>query len=613
MKTQHIISLGAILAGSLFPAGVRAQDLNKEITIDREIVPEQRAAARPTVFPTVKLPEIKKVSLRMQEAEGNAPVATGLSRFEPALTEAAFGASPWRGYVDLGYFPSLDVALSAGYAIIAREATGLNVWLQADNRDYKYDSSPYGDFRWKSLDISGGLDFVQRFGSYNRLRLSTDVAYSGWSFPETYYGQSAVIPVTDPTVPVEAPASSTLNNFRWNLRGSFEGRYSDHLTYGVGARFGLFNNKKVREALPDAAAFTLPAANQTIFGFNGNVREQVSDNAAVGLDIEGKFLHYGHFFNAAALAAESPSWEMPLDGEVGGKTLGQIDFLPAVEYNGGSFYGRAGARLGLSFNSGKTFHVAPDVTLGVNPDSRFGAWLKFGGGVETNPMERLFATSRYSDFRAGYHFSNLAFTGQLGLRIGPFYGASLTLTADYAAANDWLMPFQSERNQGEVYNFFLAQRMRSWKIGGRIDWQYRSLVEVALSYEGTLGDDNDKNWIYWSDRARHVLGVSATVRPLGALSVDLGFTARLDRRQECRYIGADIWLNDQDYYEGGASQDCSYKLGDLTNLWGGASWRFTPAFTVFGRVDNILNKRSRLIFGIPSQGLTGLVGITYKF
>lgn len=613
MKTPYFISFGLLVAGALSPLHLRAQDLNKEITIDREIVPEQRAAARPTVFPSVKMPAPKTISLRMQEADGAGNVIPGIFRFEPASTKDAFAATPYRGYVDLGYFPSIDFAVSAGYAIVAKEATSLNVWFQGDNRNYKDDNSPYGDFKWKSLDIAAGLDFSQRFGAYNRLKLSTDMAYSCWATPAWYFGYHPNESLADPTLPGEIPSSSDFNNFRWNLKGSFEGRYSDHLTYGIGVKFRLFNNKKVREEIPGIDGRTLPASNQTTFGFKGNVREQVSDNAAVGLDIVGNFLHYSHFYSAAMFLEDLPLETIPLDGDFKGKTLGQIDFTPAAEYNGGNFYGRAGARLGLSFNSGKTFHVAPDVTVGVNPDPRFGAWLKLSGGIETNPMERLFTTSRYSDFRLGYGFSNLAFSGQLGLRVGPFYGAALTLTADYAAANDWLMPFQGENGSGDLYNFFLAQRIRAWKFGARIDWQYRSLVELALSYETTPGDADDKNWLYWADRARHVFGATVTVKPLKPLAIDLGFTARIDRRQQCSYLGTYTWINDQDYIENPTAIDRSYSLGDLTNLWAGASWRFTPAFTVFARVDNILNKRSQLIYGIPSQGLTGLVGITYKF
>ncbi|MDE5625685.1 MAG: hypothetical protein K2I61_05110, partial [Muribaculaceae bacterium] len=100
--------------------------------------------------------------------------------------------------------------------------------------------------------------------------------------------------------------------------------------------------------------------------------------------------------------------------------------------------------------------------------------------------------------------------------------------------------------------------------------------------------------------------------PLSPLTIDLGFTGRLDRRQAMASAGGIEYLNSQDYIvtEGYTG---TYDLGDLTNLWAGASWRFTPALTVFARFDNILDKHSSLVFDIPAQGFTGLFGVGYKF
>ena len=174
------------------------------------------------------------------------------------------------------------------------------------------------------------------------------------------------------------------------------------------------------------------------------------------------------------------------------------------------------------------------------------------------------------------------------------------------------MPFQQASLTDRVYNMFAPSRIRAWKFGARIDWQYRSLVTVALSYECVPADTDDRAWIDWYDRARHVAGASVSVKPISPLTIDLGFTARLDRAQWIENPGGITYINDQDYiitepYAG------SYDLGDLTNLWVGASWRFTPALTVFARFDNILDKHSAQVFNVPTQGFTGLFGIGYKF
>lgn len=599
MKTKHVIISGALIASLT----ASAQDLNKEITIDRDIVPAQRAAARPVVFPSVIPPAISSVTLRMEERETAPGITPGIAPYEPATGLGAFPATPWRGYADLGYFPAADFGLSAGYAIVDKASTRLNVWLQAGARSYEngqrsfMDETIADDFKWKSLDITGGVGFSQKFGSHNRLDLSTDVAYSTTSYPDL---------------------AKDLGNFRWHLDGLFTGRANDRLTYRVGAGVGIFHNRQ-QELLWDATAgddLPMPV-NQTSVSVVAGVRHQASDNLAVGIDVDGGMLHYNSFLTPGMMAAGmygspflSPS----------GKTLGQVDFIPAVEYNAGSFYGRAGARLGLSVNSGSSFHVAPDVTFGVNPSSAFGAWVKLGGGVETNSLESMWQRSRYADPRQAYDFSNVAFTGQLGLRVGPFKGASLTLTADYAAANDWYMPMV-EIDGSSRYNLFAPGRVRAWKLGARVDWSYREIVTLALSYDYNPGDGADHAWLYWADRARQVIGASVSVNPLpfltvmsveSPLTIDLGVASRIDRRQWVESAGGADYVNSQDYLltQGYA---ISEKLGDLTNLWAGASWRFTPALTVFARFDNILDRRVTMVFGAPTQGFTGLFGLGYKF
>lgn len=602
MKTRHILAAAGLLAST----AISAQDLNKEITIDRDIVPAQRAAQRPVVFPGVTPPAVAPVSLRMEESGSMTRISPAITPYEPAAGEGAFPFTPYRGYVDLGYFPGIDLGLSAGYAILDKEKTKINVWLQGDNRDYKSGGeSLWKDFRWKNLDIAGGFGFSQKFGSYNTLRLSTDIAFSSWSSPWEWvvdgrelYGDN----LGDDT-------DKNLTNLRWHFAGEFSGRANDRLTYGFGAGVGILNNRKPKMTwLGEVPDYYPQPVDETSAQFNANVRHQVSGNAAVGIKAEGTFIHYSSFLTPALMAAEINDDHIENPGS---KTIGQIDFVPAVEYNAGSFYGKAGARLGLSVNSGSSFHIAPDVVLGINPDAMFGAWLKFGGGVKANSLETVFQRSRYADTRLAYDLSNVALTGQFGLRVGPFKGASLTLTADYAAANDWLMPYQMTDGL-RVYNLFAPAKIRSWKFGARLDWEYRSLVAVALSYECNPGDGDNHAWLYWDDRARHVLGASVSVTPVSPLTVDLGFTARLDRLQWMASPGGLEYVNDQDYIIKGPVF-VSYKLGDLTNLWAGASWRFTPALTVFARFDNILGKRASLPFDVPSQGFTGLFGLGYKF
>ena len=54
-------------------------------------------------------------------------------------------------------------------------------------------------------------------------------------------------------------------------------------------------------------------------------------------------------------------------------------------------------------------------------------------------------------------------------------------------------------------------------------------------------------------------------------------------------------------------------LGIISNLKAGALYRITPQWSAFLRGENLLNRKTLLIGGMPGQGITGLVGATYKF
>ena len=578
-----------ILAFPLLAAGLcaQAQDLNKEITIDRDIIPTERAAARPVVFPSLLPPVVSPVTLTMQPDLHPSAISPALTYYAPASTGGAFPATPFRGYVDLGYFPTLDAGLSAGYAILDRKDTKLNVAVQLDTRDYKgLSGTSTADFRFKTFDVGGKVDFMQRFGSFNTLRVGTDGAYSRTTLPDY-----------------------TAGNVRWHLNAAFDGR-AGSVTYGVSAGGGIFNHTNS------------DALHQTSMDFGAYLRGNVTANALLGVRVEGKFLHFNHYYTSDSLLLRTvfagDKNTKPFDIQPGGKTVGQVDVIPAAEYNSGAFYGRAGVRLGFSVNGDKSFHAAPDVMLALNPASAFGAWVQLGGGVQTNSLEDMWQLSRYADPRLATSLSNVAFTGQLGVRVGPFYGASLTLTCDYAAANHWLMPTVLSADN-TTYNVWTPSRIRAWKAEARFEWQFRKLLNVALSYDANLGGGQERHWLYWRDGARQVIGASLAVTPIRPLEINAGFTVRLDRGERS-INGTEIiyteWRGDehgQDYILG-ATAGCRHtSLGDLSNLYAGASYRITEAFTAFARFDNILNKRTQLMFGVPSQGFTGLFGVGYKF
>ncbi len=154
--------------------------------------------------------------------------------------------------------------------------------------------------------------------------------------------------------------------------------------------------------------------------------------------------------------------------------------------------------------------------------------------------------------------------------------------------------------------------MRSWKASAQLHWSFRRLLSLDVTFESTLGSDDKNTWIDWRDRARHVLQAAVSVRPVAPLTIDLSYSLRMKRRMP---VAGDMFLLLADDAQPGeaVAAVADFNLKNVSNLSAGATYRVTEAFSVFARVENILNTDSYLLPFVPAQGISGLVGIGYKF
>ena len=63
----------------------------------------------------------------------------------------------------------------------------------------------------------------------------------------------------------------------------------------------------------------------------------------------------------------------------------------------------------------------------------------------------------------------------------------------------------------------------------------------------------------------------------------------------------------------GVPESCEISLKNRHRLNVGASYRFSQPFTVFARVENLLNRTEYDAAAVASQGITGAIGVGFKF
>lgn len=594
------------MAGAAFTTA-QAQ-LNKEITIEREIVPEVRAASRLDIFPRTLTISSDKVDLDFLDYTTPGAFANALRTLQPASTEAAIPLTPYRGYVDAGYFPAANATLSAGYSILSDSLTALDVRGQLNNIAYKDRPGAETDkVNYNRFFGAIGAGFARRFGSYGTLSVSTDLAF------RSFKNLDALIIESDPEID-NVPGKTGQSTVEWNIGTAWKGNNGSGLRYHAGVDFGIFNFTRtsywmqfVSDGFGVHDDLVPPPVHQRRLGFDLGLSQTFGGRSRAGVDVSGTFLMYNSFCDPTVPGnyEYDDIYYGDEDREYGflavpgsGKTIGVLSFNPYYSLlpESRAVSVRLGAQVDVTFNYGKALHVAPDILLGVNPASGFGAWIRLGGGERLNSLKELSEFTPYISPLFAYGTSNIPVDGELGLRVGPFKGVALSVDLAYAAANSWLMPVF-----GEMYGIgFRAYDLRSWKAGVHLTWDYRSIVALDAGFETRLQKDASHAWLYWRDGARSRLSASLTVRPIAPLAIDLGYTMSVSRSMDIGELGA-------------PENQERFCLKDRNLLNAGVSYALTDAFTVFGRVENILDNRAYEALGVPSQGLTGAVGLGWKF
>ena len=557
-----------IIAGmtviSVLPAA--AQGLSKEITIDKDVVPQERAASRLIVLPTIMDVKPDETDLQFSYTGISARLAPYAGWLAPARVGNAVSVSDWRGYVKAGYFPAYNATLSAGYRVLDTETDHFNVWGHFSGSSWRNpDSNIDKNLRPKFNDSGAALGaaYQRKISSVSTLAASITLGGDWFNNPfevsQGVIGGKLDIGWTSKAGRVDYSAAIHGDVFKmqkvWNYWSSLGGvKPAAEQTFSIDGYMSVpFSN--VNSVLKSALSFDYSA---TLINRNNSMRA----------------LSHGNYFAQDRQAS------------------GLVSLTPGVKFGGTNYQVNIGARVDLSFNSGNGgFHVAPKIEAVGAASRYFRVYATATGGQVANTASEIFGELRYINPSLSYAFSQVALDADAGFIVGPWRGLQLTIHGGYSIANDWLMP-------GWGSGILQAIDMKGWRFGGSLRYDWRNIV--SIEGDATLApQDYDKGYYMWRDRAKIELRGLITVRPIKALSVNIGGIAHLKR---CLYYTGDDSLS-------------KYNPGTVADLTVGADYRFTPQLSVFIKGSNLLNHSWSEVIAteVPCHGFTGLVGVSYLF
>lgn len=464
---------------ALFSMAVNAQNISTEVVVDRNIVPQERAATRPGwLVPQLELPEVSPTLLDAATYTGVVAIDRDYIALRPA--EGAFAAvkTPYRGYFAGGYFPTVDFGVSAGYRIISKENMSLGARLQFDKERYR----PYKDMkddksRQNFIDGTAGIDFSWR--ASDRSVLSAFGQYSFLREKSIYWEPQTV--------------NSGAAGASWQSSTS-------KIKYHIGVR-GYFEKSSDSHSYMEGGSTLIEGIAQQQIAFDGSVALPFG-KSSIGLDVNGDYVH------------------TDLDMEA---TKGYVDLTPHYAYQNDIFSAKIGVRLDIA----NKVRVMPDVRVQWIAASMASVWTNVTGGSRTNSFERLRQLSVYQVFETPYSLSRIPVEVNGGINLGPFRGVYFGVFGGYAIAYEWLMLDYLALSPYEVVD------VRGWHCGAKIGAEWRFIkAEVSADFAPS---SYDRAWYTRRDRAATVVDTSVELNPVEPLTVAVNYQFRNRRKAYSPY------------------------------------------------------------------------------
>lgn len=558
---------------------VNAQDLHKEITVERTVQPVLRESFRlGGLVPEISMPPISSRALQPAEYSESGVVTQDAATLPPAPWSDSIPVSPYRGYVSVGYLPMYNAAGSIGYNIINRPATMLKVWGQADAYSYMGDIPYAYGVRMGNIIASAGADGA--FILKDRSRIS--IALKGM-------GATVRTPYAYMSEHVQRSSAYYQRAFSVDAAIGWAKNFDNLATsLSIG-----WENFRFQHNTPTTVSVDNKSLDEKMVKVKGGIglSDEYTGTSWLGVDIDWNILKSNGYPNGWFTAQ---------------RTVSEGHICPFLNFDGEGVKGSIGANLSIATgNSDKSLRIAPEANISYDVSRSFTLWARATGGEYLNPMSTMFQINPYTMPDRSCDRSNIPIDIRGGFSYGPASGLTFELNAGYASAHGIPTSLVTIYSNGYMNSRFTATDFKCWYVGGRIAYDYGSLLTVAVALRTGSANNDINSWYEWYDGAKTELNASVNVHPIDHLDIRVQYLMRTDRKG----------ISDVLPYNTSSLQVTRYisNLGDMGNLNVNAAYQVTDRLTVFADIENILGKRYLLISGMPAKPLSGLVGVSYKF
>ena len=583
----------AYTLGACFVAVANAQEpLSKEITVDKEIIPQEREASRLFLQPQLMLQSIKTKKLNWTDRAVMAPVTPGITVLPPSQYASTIERSTQRGYIDVGYFPTFQLGASAGYRFVDTATSRIGAWMQYNGSQYDRNNLYGIKPTYKDHTLTVGADLHHEFEGIGIISANLGYGLNSLWYPVFGYDGLG-------DIGIDNAFTQTANRF--GIGVNWDSTFGS-LDITAGVNYGFFGFSK------PYTGWDIKALQNNSFSINAGASYRLSDKSSIGADIKysstsfsehiGMTLTDRYEFKGVPMASNS---------------YGVVDLHPYFLSRGEHYAARLGVELSAQTGATSGVNIGPDVRLDWMPSQQFSLYAQVQAGYVTlNNLGSMMDRNHYINPSIDYLPTRMKGQLEFGFVIGPFSGASFEAWGGIGSYDNANIPILYENgypvNTADFYlhtlGMYAPMEFKSINYGVAFNYNYRDIMRLRVSYEGAP-QEHDSGYLAWQDRAKSDLSASVTVTPIKPLDFTLGYRIRSDRAvMTVRTDSAEIFKG----YVYSMTD-----LGNVNSLDFSASYRLNDKLTIWANAENLLGKKWQLTYGVPNIGITGLVGIGYKF
>jgi len=581
--TKYIIP--ALLSVTVY---AQAQNVDQNVTVEREYKPVIQDAGKISSVPSILEPNVQKATAKYTDFNLPLPVGQNIQTLAAAELEHKQRKNPNDAYIRIGLGNYMNNMLDFALPVIKQQDMKLDFQLHhfatfGKDKHSNTNASLLFDNYYKKTDlyagIEGGYEYFNYYGdTFNKAGEVTDLTTLATD-NSTLYKELHLTKInrTAQTLSLNDIANSNASDYFW--------------------RFNSFIGLR---SLPDVDGWRYDAqVKYKVFDAHNGLTENIIDSKAdfnnqYGQNRVGVSFELQNMMYKSDLGTDMNTWD----------SYSVFSMNPYYSIDRERWNVRLGVKAAFSFVHGKPFNPSPDINTEWKAIPKvLDIYGGIGGGYFVNTLSEMFSENRYlfPDLRIKDTYTPIS--AYAGFKLKPIYNLLIDgyvnyryidnqyfyINKDYAATSAVANPNDSIIYTNRFNVVYSAASLL--KFGVRANYNIRSILNIQLkgAYNSWNVKDIDQPW------------------NMPKLEADLAADWKLNK---------DLTLSSNVFYEGNRYAqlgDMAVKMSPKVDVNLGASYSYLDWFTMFFKVNNILNKHYQNFYGYDVQGLNVMVGAILSF